>query len=198
LLPALAHGGEALRRATQLAQAAYAMRMPIWITEQMPEKLGATDAALVQAAGPAARTLAKSRFSAAAALLDAMAPPRPPAPAPQRSAGNARSLPRHLQQRSAAPVPARALEDIELPALVLAGCETHICLLQTALELLEDEIEVWVVTDACASRAERDRDAAFDRLAGAGAELVTTEMVLFEWLRDAKHPQFRLVQALVK
>ena len=42
------------------------------------------------------------------------------------------------------------------------------------------------------------RDAAYDRLAGAGCELVTTEMVGFEWLRDCEHPQFRALQALVK
>ncbi len=193
LMPALTGGAEALRRATQLAQAAQALQLPLWVTEQVPDKLGATEAALLQAAGAQARVLAKSRFSAASALLDALTPPRPAA-APARGGGNARSLPRHLQQRAPAPAP----EDAELPALVLAGCETHVCLLQTALELLQDEIEVWVVTDACASRSERDRDAAFDRLAGAGADLVTTEMVLFEWLRDANHPQFRLVQALLK
>ncbi|NDF46184.1 MAG: isochorismatase, partial [Betaproteobacteria bacterium] len=45
---------------------------------------------------------------------------------------------------------------------------------------------------------ERNRDAAFDRLAGAGAELVTTEMVLFEWLRSADAPEFKAVQALIK
>ena len=79
-----------------------------------------------------------------------------------------------------------------------AGCEAHVCLLQTALELIEQEFDVWVVTDACSSRTERNRDAAFDRLAGAGAELVTTEMVAFEWLRSAEHPAFRDVQALIK
>ena len=69
--------------------------------------------------------------------------------------------------------------------------------LQTALGLIEQEIDVWVVTDACGSRTERNRDAAFDRLAGAGAELVTTEMVAFEWLRTAEHPAFRDMLALV-
>jgi hypothetical protein len=57
---------------------------------------------------------------------------------------------------------------------------------------------VWVVTDACGSRTERNRDAAFDRLAGAGCELVTTEMVGFEWLRTADHPAFKDVLRLVK
>jgi nicotinamidase-related amidase len=71
-------------------------------------------------------------------------------------------------------------------------------LLQTAIGLLEEEFEVYVVTDACGSRKVVDRDAAFDRLAGAGAELVTTEMVGFEWLRSADHPRFKEVHALIK
>ena len=57
---------------------------------------------------------------------------------------------------------------------------------------------VWVVTDACGSRTERTRDAAFDRLAGAGAELVTTEMVAFEWLGTCEHPAFKDVLGLIK
>jgi len=73
-----------------------------------------------------------------------------------------------------------------------------VCLTQTALDLLEEEFDVWVVTDACSSRRERDRDAAFDRLAGAGCELVTTEMVAFEWLRTADHPAFDDVLRLIK
>ncbi len=101
---------------------------------------------------------------------------------PRPRQGNARSLPKHLQK----PQPAAE----ERNTIVIAGCEAHVCLLQTALDLLEDEFEVWVVTDACSSRTERNRDAAFDRLAGAGAELVTTEMVGFEWLRTAEHPAF--------
>jgi hypothetical protein len=105
-------------------------------------------------------------------------------------AGNARSLPKHLQKPAAAAP--------ERNAVVLAGVEAHVCVLQTALDLLEDEFEVWVVTDACSSRTERNRDAAYDRLAGAGAELVTTEMVLFEWLRTAEHPLFKDVQGLIK
>jgi len=91
-----------------------------------------------------------------------------------------------------------AQSEPERPSIVLAGCEAHVCLLQTALELIEDEFEVWVVTDACGSRTERNRDAAYDRLAAAGCELVTTEMVGFEWLRDCQHPQFKAWQGLIK
>jgi nicotinamidase-related amidase len=105
-------------------------------------------------------------------------------------AGNARSLPKHLQKK---PEPETARQTI-----ILGGVEAHICLLQTALDLLEQEFEVYIVTDACSSRTERNRDAAFDRLAGMGAELVTTEMVLFEWLRSAESDAFREIQALIK
>lgn len=93
-----------------------------------------------------------------------------------------------------------ALREARAPLreVVVAGCEAHVCLLQTALDLLDEEFDVCVVTDACGSRSERNRDAAFDRLAGAGVELVTTEMVAFEWLRTAEHPQFKAILDLVK
>jgi nicotinamidase-related amidase len=131
--------------------------------------------------------LAKLQFSACEEGLTEWLRPEAPTKPP---AGNARSLPKHLQ-KPAASAPERN-------SVVLAGVEAHVCVLQTALDLLEDEFEVWVVTDACSSRTERNRDAAYDRLAGAGAELVTTEMVLFEWLRTAEHPLFRDIQSLIK
>jgi hypothetical protein len=55
-----------------------------------------------------------------------------------------------------------------------------------------------VAEDAVGSRFEADKAAALDRVRQRGAEIVTTEMVLFEWLRDAKHPRFREVQKLLK
>jgi nicotinamidase-related amidase len=182
LMPAIHEGPQVLANAVRLAQAARLMQVPVWGTEQNPEKLGSNDAALKAAC---AKTLAKMHFSAVEdGLIDWLRPPARPA------GGNARSLPKHLQKPvSQAP---------ERGTVVLAGCEAHVCLLQTALDLIEQEIDVWVVTDACGSRTERNRDAAFDRLAGAGAELVTTEMVLFEWLRTAEHPAFRDVQALIR
>ena len=82
--------------------------------------------------------------------------------------------------------------------IVIAGCEAHVCLLQTALDLIAESFTVWIVSDACGSRTERNRDAAFARLARAGATLVTTEMVGFEWLRSAAHPAFREFQALIR
>ncbi|MCU0870471.1 MAG: isochorismatase family protein [Burkholderiales bacterium] len=81
---------------------------------------------------------------------------------------------------------------------VLAGCETHVCLLQTVLGLLRMGVEVRVVIDACGSRDAADRDAALDRLGRAGAGLVTSEMVGFEWVRHAGHPAFRTWQGLIR
>ncbi len=185
LMPAIHDGGAVLSQATRLARIAGLLGVPTWLAQQNPAGLGPTDPQL-RAALPASQTVVdKHDFSAAQVLRPHLRPPARPA------AGNARSLPRHLQKPPAAAAPERG-------TLVLAGCEAHVCLLQTALELLEDEFEVWVVTDACGSRTERNRDAAFDRLAGAGVELVTTEMVAFEWLRGHEHPRFREVLALIK
>jgi nicotinamidase-related amidase len=183
LMPAIHEGDRVVANAVRLARLAQLLQVPLWATEENPQGLGGT----VEALQPlvAGRVLPKMAFDGTSVLL----PKLQPAPRPQ--GGNARSLPRHLQK--AAPPAGSDRESI-----VLAGCEAHVCLLQTALGLLEEELEVWVVTDACSSRSERNRDAAFDRLAGAGAELVTTEMVAFEWLRDAGHPRFKEVLSIVK
>ena len=180
LMPALFESEAVLANALRLAQLAQLVGVPVWGTEQNPSKLGENAQAL---RALCQRTLAKMHFSAVEEGLGEWL--RPPVKAPQ---GNARSLPKHLQKAAA---PERSM-------VVIAGCEAHVCLLQTALDLLEDEFEVWVVTDACTSRTERNRDAAFDRLAGAGVELVTTEMVGFEWLRTAEHPAFREWQAMIR
>lgn len=82
--------------------------------------------------------------------------------------------------------------------IVIAGCETHICVLQTALSLLEGGYRVLPLLDACGSRQPADRDAAFARLRQAGAEPVTVEMVAYEWMRESAHPRFRDVLKLIK
>jgi nicotinamidase-related amidase len=185
LMPVLFDNHAVIANAVRLAQMALALQVPAFVTEQNPSKLGATVAELQTALTPlAARVLSKMQFSAVEeGLGEWLRPPTKPVQ------GNARSLPKHLQ---------KPVGGAQRDTIVLAGCEAHVCLLQTALDLLEDEFDVWVVTDACTSRTERNRDAAFDRLAGAGVELVTTEMVAFEWLRSAEHPAFKEVQGFIK
>jgi nicotinamidase-related amidase len=185
LMPAISDGPAVLANAIRLAKLAALLKVPAFVTEQNPSGLGSSVPELQAALQDAgARVLSKMQFSAVEEGLGEWL--RPPAKPLQ---GNARSLPKHLQKASAGS---------ERGTIVLAGCEAHVCLLQTALDLLEDEFDVCVVTDACGSRTERNRDAAFDRLAGAGAELVTTEMVAFEWIRSAEHPDFKAAQALIK
>jgi nicotinamidase-related amidase len=182
LMPAIFENAQVIANAVRLGKLAQLMDVPVWGTEQNPSKLGEN---VPEVRALCSKTLSKMQFSGVEeGLAEWLRPPAKPV------SGNARSLPKHLQK------PANNAD--EKSTIVIAGCEAHICLLQTALHLLEDEFDVWVVTDACSSRTERNRDAAFDRLAGAGAELVTTEMVAFEWLRSAEHPAFREVHALIK
>jgi nicotinamidase-related amidase len=183
LKPAMLDADVVWANAARLATLAHALDVPTWGTEQNPSRLGEMPAEI---RSHCRKVLAKMQFSAVEEGLGEWLQPDPV----QAPRGNARSLPRHLQKPQAS-------ADVR-KTIVLAGCEAHICLMQTALDLLEEEFEVWVVTDACSSRSERNRDAAYDRLAGAGAELVTAEMVAFEWIRTAEHPSFKLMQSLFK
>ena len=193
LMPSVFESDLVIANATRLARMARLMQLPVWGTEHLPDKLGANvDAVRTTIEEAGGKTLAKVYFSAVAGGLgEWLRPPVRKIPQGDQSRGNVRSLPKHLQKPAPEPEEGRN-------TIVIAGCEAHVCLMQTALDLLEEEFEVWVVTDACSSRTERNRDAAFDRLAGNGAELVTTEMVAFEWLRSAEHPAFKEVLDLVK
>lgn len=84
------------------------------------------------------------------------------------------------------------------PDIVICGCETHVCVLQTALGLLAAGRRVFAVRDAVGSRRTESKDTAIRRLERNGAEIVTTEMVLFEWLTTAEDPRLDRILALVK
>ena len=83
-------------------------------------------------------------------------------------------------------------------ALIVAGCEAHVCVLQTALGLIEAGRRVFVVRDAVGSRRPESKEGALRRMERNGAEIVTTEMVVFEWLGSAESPRFREAVALIK
>ncbi|HZH05754.1 MAG TPA: isochorismatase family protein [Lautropia sp.] len=82
--------------------------------------------------------------------------------------------------------------------VVIAGCEAHVCLLQTAEGLLQAGFLVRVVADASGSRRVADHALAMQRLDAAGATIVSTEMVVFEWLETCRHARFRPVLRLLK
>lgn len=82
--------------------------------------------------------------------------------------------------------------------VILCGIEAHICVLQTALSLINHGYEVYIAKDACASRNKYEFNLAIDRLQQAGSTITCTEMVIFELLASAKHPKFKELQALIK
>ncbi|XP_065064072.1 isochorismatase domain-containing protein 2-like [Rhopilema esculentum] len=86
----------------------------------------------------------------------------------------------------------------EVKTIVLFGIETHVCIQQTCLDLLEKNYEVHVVADSCSSRTLVDRMFAFERMKQCGAFITTSESVLFMLMKDAKHPCFKQVQSLVQ
>lgn len=169
LMPAMTDGPEAVRRAAFLAQVAALIGVPTVLTAQNPSRLGPNDPAIAQHLADADTVVEKMTFGACESGLDD-------------------ALARHDDDPS-------AHGEAEI---VIAGCETHVCLLQTALGLLESGRRVFVVADASASRHAADRELALARMRSAGASIVTAEMVAFEWLDTAAHPQFKAVSRLVK
>lgn len=136
LMPVILEGKAILENASILARLASKLRVPVFGTEQLPDKLGPLDP---QLAGFCKSVLVKSHFSACPEGLVDLLSARP-------QAGNARSLPRHLKKQE---------ETARKNTVVIGGIESHVCVLQTALDLMDQEFDVWVVTDACSSRTEK-------------------------------------------
>jgi len=82
--------------------------------------------------------------------------------------------------------------------IILAGIETHVCIYQTARDLIERGLRVHVVADAVSSRALANKETALLRLTAEGAKMTSTEMVLFDLLKTADHPKFRQIAKLIK
>jgi len=86
----------------------------------------------------------------------------------------------------------------ERPDLVVVGCEAHVCVLQTVFGCLDGKRKVHVVADAIGSRAADDKRVAIERMLRHGADVVTSEMVVFEWLGGKDHPKFKEATALIR
>jgi nicotinamidase-related amidase len=92
----------------------------------------------------------------------------------------------------------KGLREKNIRQVVLAGIETHVCVLQTALDLLAHNFQVHVARDAVSSRRELDHQTALKRMRQAGVIMTTTEMALFEWMVRADTAEFKEVSKLVK
>jgi nicotinamidase-related amidase len=82
--------------------------------------------------------------------------------------------------------------------IIVAGIEAHICVNQTAHDLLDKNFEVHLLTDCIASRAAHNKEIALAKMQQSGAVLSSVEMALFELMRDARHEQFKAIQQLIK
>ena len=91
-----------------------------------------------------------------------------------------------------------ALKDLRRPRVILAGVETHVCVQQTAIDLLDGTRSVYVCADAVCSRRDLDRDVALERLRDCGAIITTVEAVVFEMLREAGTADFKACWPLWK
>ena len=91
-----------------------------------------------------------------------------------------------------------SLADQGRSKLLVVGIETHVCVMQSVLDLLADGFDVYVAVDAVASRFDVDHDTALRRMYGAGATLTTTEAALFEWCEIAATPEFKKISKLVR
>jgi hypothetical protein len=98
----------------------------------------------------------------------------------------------------AVPSVVEALERQARPKVVLAGIETHVCVQQTALDLLAQGFQVYIAADAVGSRYAIDHDYALRRMERAGAVLITSETAVFEWVGGAQHPNFKAISKLIQ
>jgi nicotinamidase-related amidase len=87
------------------------------------------------------------------------------------------------------------LNEFNKNQIIIIGIETHVCVLQTAIELREADFDVFIVVDAVSSRHAVDLHYALKRMKQAGVHLVTSEMVFFEWIRKAGTPEFKALSS---
>ena len=166
LLDAMSAKSRLVQRCVRLVQAAKALDIPITVSEQYPQGLGATIESIRWALPNSASIMSKVEFSCVKnePLRDRL-----------------HELRRQGRQQ-----------------VVIAGIEAHVCVMQTAIDLENYGFDAFVVADAVSSRSKTSKRLALARLAKAGADIVDSEMVLFEWLGRAGTPEFKELQALIK
>jgi nicotinamidase-related amidase len=90
------------------------------------------------------------------------------------------------------------LYELNKKQILLCGIETHVCVYQTAVDLLERDYEVEVIADAVSSRTPANKEVGLDKIAAQGAQISSIETCLFEILKSAEHPRFRQIAKLIK
>jgi nicotinamidase-related amidase len=178
LIPAMYGGEELLERSGKLIRGCRILGVPILVTQQYTRGLGATVGAI------------------SAALTESL-------PADKDGAGAAEAaefVPVEKTSFSAMGEPefVRRLKALNRKNILICGMEAHVCVLQSALDMIESGFNVFFVSDCMSSRKHIDADAAFRRMATAGAAETTYEAALFELLEGARESGFRQISGLVK
>lgn len=169
LVPAIHNGREVVRRSEFLLNAAERLQIPVVVSEQYPQGLGPTVTELRD--HPAVgHIFDKTRFSAADCFCA------------------------HLGISPETAPDAHSSRD----QVVLAGIESHVCVLQTAFDLLGRGFRVYIVEDAAGSGTERDHSTGMQRLRDAGAVICSAESVVFEWCETADADEFKTLSKLVR
>lgn len=162
LVPAIHEGTQVIHACGVLAQAAQVLKIPVIVTEQYPEKLGATVPEIVSVVNNY-QPIPKKQFSAwASAVIDIL---------------------QNNPQRS---------------SILLCGVEAHVCVQQTALDLLANGFDVFVARDAISSRTPANAEIGWQRMIGAGAVPLSVESSLFELLQSAEATEFKAIHQLIK
>lgn len=170
LLPHVANAAATAAMIVRMVQYAGRLDVPVTLAEHNPEGLGAIIAPVLAAAGRLASPAPRLRKM----TFSCWAEPT----LRERISGLAREQGRRQ--------------------IVVAGLEAHVCVLQTVLDLIAADLDVYLVQDAISSRRAQDLEAATVRMRQAGAAIVTSEMVTFEWLERAGTAEFRDVLALIR
>lgn len=152
-----------LKHTRRLLEAVPILNIPVFVTEQYPQGLGATHPALTEKLPATARSFSKTGFSCCAA--------------------------EGFNQ---------AIQASNRRQIILTGMETHVCILQTALALIQCGYQVYIVMDAVCSRNDEHKVYALQRMQQLGATISNHESVLFEWLKGASHPDFKAISKLLR
>ena len=180
LLPAIFENQRLIENAVRLIRGATILGLPVLATEQYPQGLGPTVPGVKQALGAVA-AVPKVTFSSCGAEGYAKAQGKISG---VRVPGQCNLL--------------EALKCTKVSGVILCGMESHVCVVQTCLDLLEAGFTVFVPADAVSSRTAENWRIGLERMRDAGAAIVSVEMVLFELLERAGTEEFKKVLELVK
>lgn len=171
LAPAIHDGERVTANSVRLLEGARRLGVPAFVSEQYVKGLGPSVDAIREAAAAAAGTVASNAV---------------------------RFFEKIHFSCAAEPGVVDLLRATQRPQIILTGTEAHVCVLQTAFGLRAAGFDVFLVADATASRTPENRQAAIERMRAGGIHIVTTEMVLFEWLHRAATDDFRALLPLIR